>query len=153
MSVQSQTKAYFLSVPAKLRSLSADDQPRWGSMSLQHMVEHVVGSWRISNGRTRVKPLLSDEETKQRRAFMFSDTPYPQNLANPMFKEGLPPLRKASLEAAIEQLEDEINAFFNYHDSHPDALETHPIYGALDFDGWMTFQTKHMGHHLKQFGL
>jgi len=29
----------------------------------------------------------------------------------------------------------------------------HPVFGSLDTNGWLIFQTKHMTHHLTQFGL
>lgn len=153
MALEAKSKAHFLSLPDKLRGLSPDQKPEWGNMSAQHMVEHVVGSWRISNGRTKVKAVLAPKDVAQRRTFMLSDEPYPRNLANPLFSKGLPPLRKASLNDAIDQLEDEMRAFFAYHESHPDAVETHPIYGDMTFEEWLHFQAKHMGHHLAQFGL
>jgi hypothetical protein len=117
------------------------------------MVEHLVGSWRISNGNARVKPMLSEEEIEQRRSFLFSDRPYERNIPNPVFKDGAPPLRKTDLAAAIDQLEQEMNDFFDYHAEHPGAIEVHPVFGALDQEGWLTFQRKHMTHHLLQFGL
>lgn len=150
---QAKDKALFLDAIQKLRTCTPEQKPLWGSMSPQHMVEHVVGSWRISNGRARVPVMLSGEELEKRRLFLFSDKEYKQNIANPIFAKGEPPLRKPSLDAAIDQLEDEMNAFFEYHEAHPDAIETHPVFGDLDFDGWMLFQAKHMGHHMRQFGL
>jgi len=147
------SKAFFLGLPARLRSLSPESKPLWGNMSAQQMVEHLVGSWRISNGRAKAVPMLSEAETKTRRDFLFSDKPYEKHVANPIFAKGLPPLRKPSLAAAIDQLEDEMDAFFTYHELHPNAIEVHPVYGALDREAWLNFQTKHMQHHLAQFGL
>ncbi|MEZ4722930.1 MAG: DUF1569 domain-containing protein [Flavobacteriales bacterium] len=146
-------KAYFLGLAQKLRTLNETDKPLWGGMTLQHMVEHVVGSWRISNGRAQVKLTISEEESETRRATLENEPTYPKNLANPMFANGLPPLRKASLSDAIDQLEDEVTAFFAYHKDNPDAIEVHPIYGPMDYAAWIYFQKKHMGHHLSQFGL
>lgn len=135
------------------RKLVPEQKALWGGMTPQHMVEHVVGSWRISNGRARVKTMLPEEEVKRRRATLFSGIPYERNVANPMFANGLPPLRKPSLAAAIDQLEDEMKAFFEYHKANPGAVETHPVYGAMTTDEWLYFQTKHMQHHMGQFGL
>ena len=137
----------------KLRTLTSEQKPEWGQMTPQHMVEHIVGSWRISNGRAKVPPALSEKEIAERRVFLFSEVPYPKNHPNPLFAQGLQALRKSDLEAAIEQLEDEIDAFFSYHAEHPEAIEMHPVFGPLDFDGWMCFQSKHMSHHFAQFGL
>ncbi|MEX2596050.1 MAG: DUF1569 domain-containing protein [Salibacteraceae bacterium] len=147
-------KSFFLSSIDRLRSLDSDQKPEWGSMTPQHMVEHLVGSWRISNGRARVGLMFSGKELEMRRDFLFSEKPYQRNIQNPTFKDGtLPPLRKPDLNAAIDQLEDEMKTFFDYHDKNPVADEVHPVFGSLDYNGWLTFQTKHMKHHLSQFGL
>lgn len=148
-----ENKDFFLRTIPLLRTLNPESSPIWGSMTPQHMVEHIVGSWRISNGRSRVGEVLDKAEIERRREFLFSATPYAKNIPNPVFSKGLPPLRKASLNDAIDQLEDEMTAFFAYHESNPNAIETHPVFGDLDHTGWLIFQTKHMTHHLKQFGL
>lgn len=85
------------------------------------------------------------------RTFLFSVEPYKKNLMNPIFSNGLPPLRKENLEAAVKQIIDEMWQFFEYHEEHPKAIFTHPVFGELDREGWLTFQRKHMSHHLKQF--
>lgn len=151
--IQPWTKSFFLGTPAMLRTLTPEQKPLWGAMTPQQMVEHVVGSWRISNGRARVQAILPPEEISSRRETLFSGKPYEKNFQNPMFAKGLPPLRKPSLEAAIEQLEDEMKAFFEHHEVNPQAIEVHPIYGNMTYDEWMYFQTKHMMHHMSQFGL
>jgi len=122
-------------------------------MSPQHAVEHMVGSWRISNGRARVKTVLPAEEIALRRAFLFSEKPYARNIENPVTGNGLAPLRKPNFSASVDQLQDEINAFFEYQETNPGVLEIHPVFGELDMNGWLIFQTKHMGHHLAQFGI
>lgn len=126
-------------------------QPKWGSMNPQQMVEHIVGSWRISNGRAKAPAPPEGEDLARRRDFMFSDAPYPKNLMNPIFANGLPPLRKPDLASALDQLKDEMEAFFGYHEATPNAIEMHPVYGPLDYGAWLHFQYKHMGHHLAQF--
>ena len=146
-------KEKFLSTPELLRSVASDKSPAWGIMTPQHMVEHIVGAWRISNGRARVKVMMEGEELEKRRKFLFSDKPYEKNITNPLFGNGLAPLRKPSLSAAIDQLEDEMTAFFQYHEKNPGSLENHPVFGQLDYDGWIRFQSKHMQHHLSQFDL
>ena len=149
-----QDKAFFQKSIELFRTLNQDQEPLWGSMTPQHMVEHLVGSWRISNGRARVAQMLSEEDLQIRREFLFSDKAYAKNIPNPTSKtQGNAPLRKESLTAAIDQLSDEMNTFFEYHEMNPEAMEMHPVFGVLDFNGWMTFQTKHMSHHMMQFEL
>lgn len=140
-------------VPKALEKLKAETKPEWGSMTAQHMIEHLVGSWRISNGRAQVQLMTPKERLPAYRQFLFSDEPYKKNLMNPIFANGLPPLRKESLDAAVQQLIDEMWMFFEYFNEHPEATFIHPVFGELDKEGWLTFQRKHMGHHLTQFGV
>jgi oxepin-CoA hydrolase / 3-oxo-5,6-dehydrosuberyl-CoA semialdehyde dehydrogenase len=146
-------KEYFLSIPEKLRQLSPEAKPLWGLMSPQHMVEHVIGTWRISNGRARVTKIFHPELLEKRRNFLFSEDEYERNIPNPVFGNGLQDHRKESLSASIDQLESEIQAFFQYHEENPMVMENHPVFGALDTEGWILFQKKHMSHHLAQFGI
>jgi hypothetical protein len=147
------SKFFTEEVPAALDKLTEDTVPEWGKMSPQHMIEHVVGSWRISNGRAQVKQMTSEEDLPRYRDFMFSDKPYKKNTMNSIFIMGLPPLRKANLEEAKNQLRDEMKTFFEFHESNPGATFDHPVFGSLDMEGWLVFQRKHMGHHFTQFGL
>ena len=151
--MQAESKDFFLKSIDLMRSLDPDQRPIWGEMGPQHMVEHIVGSWRISNGRARVQTVLQEDELADRREFLFSDREYEKNIANPVLGGKTPTLRKPSLDAAIDQLEDEMNAFFTFHDAHPDVIETHPVFGDLDYEGWLIFQSKHMKHNLHQFDL
>jgi hypothetical protein len=149
----SDKKEFLLNTPALLRTLDPNQRPIWGLMSPQHLVEHIVGAWRISNGRAQVKCVFQGEELEKRRAFLFSDAEYARNITNPVTGNGLPPLRKTDLEASIVQLEAEMHAFFEYHTQNPNAIEMHPAFGALDYQGWIDFQYKHMRHHMMQFEL
>ena len=145
--------SHFKAIPDQLRTLDPGAKPLWGIMTPQHMVEHLVSTWMISNGRFRVKEALPPKEIERRREFLFSDTPYPKSLTNPVQGDGLQKLRKGSLAEAIDQLEREMTTFFDYHDQHPEAVEVHPVFGPLNREGWLIFQAKHMGHHMAQFGL
>jgi hypothetical protein len=117
------------------------------------MVEHIVGSWRISNGRTRLPLSVSPEDSARRKQSLMQPEPYARNIMNPVFRNGLPPLRKPDLPSAIAQLEDEVAEFFRYHSTNPGSVENHPVYGPMDVSEWMHFQQKHMEHHLRQFGM
>ncbi len=141
-------------VPQYLQKLKPDTSPQWGCLTPQAMVEHVVGSWRISNGKASVSCQTPPDQLKQYRQFLFSEASFEKNTKNPIMPEDRPPsLRKPNLQAAKKQLLKEIDDFFDYFDQHPGAEPVHPIFGALDKRGWLVFQYKHMWHHFKQFQL
>lgn len=135
-----------------LDKLQDDTQPLWGILTPQHMLEHIVGSWRVSNGNAEARLAVSPEELQENRDFIYSDREFEENAKNPIMPpDGLWPLRKKSLEDAKQQLLKEVSDFFDYFDAHPNARPVHPIFGSLDKDGWLRFQRKHMQHHFRQF--
>ncbi len=139
-------------LPGVLDKLNSDTKPSWGILTPQHMLEHVVGSWRVSNGNAAARLAVSEDELKEHRDFLFSEREFEQNVKNPIMpKDGLWPLRKKDLDAAKQQLLMEISDFFKYYDANPDAISVHPILGKLDKEGWLRFQRKHMQHHFRQF--
>lgn len=136
-----------------LSRLSDDTAPKWGILTPQHMVEHLVSSWRISNGKAQAPCITPEERLSALRQFLFSDKPFQKNIKNPILPEGLTPLRKKNLEEANQQLVNEIRDFFAYFEEHPNSKPIHPIFGELDKEGWLLFQEKHIKHHFEQFGL
>lgn len=140
-------------IPAALDKLNEDTERVWGTMSPQAMVEHVVGSWMISNGRAQIGLVVPEESLPKRREFLFSDRPYERGIPNPTQSPGGQKLRKPDLQSAKDALLNEMDRFFEHHKENPEVIYTHPVFGNLDFDGWLVFQEKHMGHHFRQFGL
>ncbi|MDX5346619.1 MAG: DUF1569 domain-containing protein [Hymenobacteraceae bacterium] len=143
-------------VPELLEHLNENTTPAWGSMNAQQMVEHLISSIRISNGKTDVAkvPLLTPEEQLPAyREFLFSDRPFNRNTPNPLFDKGIPPLRAKDLDTAKARLVEELNDFFTHFEENPEKTIRHPFFGDLDFAGWQAFQRKHIAHHFSQFGL
>lgn len=136
-----------------LTTLNPNQQPLWGIMTPQHIVEHVVGSWIISNGRFAVEQKTTEEQKEKRLKFLFSPLPFEKGISNPVTGNKLNPLKKESLEKAIEAYTEAINTFYEFHEKNPNAKPVHPAFGPLDKKGWLQFQSKHMGHHFTQFGL
>ena len=141
-------------IPQLLDQLKPETQPKWGLLNPQAMIEHLVGSWRISNGKAEAPQMTPNDQLHQYREFLFSDQPFEANTKNPIMPEQeAPELRKPDLVSAKEQLKQEIHDFFAFFRENPHAQPIHPIFGPLDKEGWLQFQDKHMRHHFRQFGL
>lgn len=154
MTFSNYPKSFFLEeLKILLKNIQPETKPQWGIMTPQHMIEHLVGAWRISNGNARVKLSVKPNDVPKRKAFLMSDMLFPKGVQKPVTKGGLGKLRKANLTEAKNQLFLEVDAFFIYHEANADALEIHPAFGPLTKDEWIRFQSKHMYHHLSQFGL
>jgi len=136
-----------------LAPLSADQPPRWGRMTAQQMVEHLLWTFEVSTGRAKVECPIPEARRERMKAFLYHNTPTPPDFMNPALVEGLPPLRHAGLAEARAALRVEVDRFLEQRTTAPGALHTHPIFGPIGVEEWSRTHTKHGYHHLRQFGL
>lgn len=136
---------------APFQQLRPDTPPRWGEMSAQMMVEHVIDTLFIASGRVELPLVTPEERLPAYRAFLMDEAPFERNIQNPLVKKR--PLKAPSLEAALDRLLQEIQRVYAYFEEHPDARPVHPIFGPLNLAEWEQFHRKHMTHHAVQFGL
>ncbi|WP_291100054.1 MULTISPECIES: hypothetical protein [unclassified Empedobacter] len=141
------------SLISKLKSLKVDQQPEWGIMTPQHMVEHLIVTTKISNGGLTVPCRIPAEQIPQYKSFLLESDHEMQKGIKANGMEGLLDLRYHSLEAAIEKLEQEIDKFNSYFTENPDAKIVNPVLNDIGYEDWKTFHKKHFTHHFKQFGL
>ena len=138
---------------SKLKTLKIDQQPEWGIMTPQHMVEHLIVTTKISNGGLSVPCRIPVEQIPQYKAFLLESDQEMQKGIKANGMEGLLDLRYPSLEASIEKLEEEIDKFNTFFENNPDAKITNPVLAEIGYEDWKTFHKKHYTHHFKQFGL
>lgn len=137
-----------------LKDLSPDAKPLWGGMNAQQMVEHLVLSVEISNGK-RDLPVHTEKEKveKIRNIVLLSDRPLGRDFKNP----ALPPvpllLVYKDIEEAKQVLRQSIELFIHYFRNNIETTRIHNMFGPLDYHQWLWFHYKHFLHHLMQFGL
>ena len=139
-----------------LTQLPPDTVPLWGTMTPQHMVEHLRYAVQLSNGKVSfplVTPLEKVEKAKARMLAAEGWQPPVNFKAAFMDAEGLMPLQFGSMEAAIDALLAEIDDFYQYHRENPDAQPVHPYFGALNQQEWEINHDRHFQHHFRQFGV
>jgi oxepin-CoA hydrolase/3-oxo-5,6-dehydrosuberyl-CoA semialdehyde dehydrogenase len=123
-------------------------------MTAQHMVEHLVQSVRVSNGKKQLQELrIPEEKVPVRYAFLWSDQPLPRYIGATNPEQPLPDLQYASIPEALAVLEQELVIFEAYFKEHPDQKFLHPSFGKLNYQDWIRFHEKHFTHHFTQFGL
>lgn len=138
---------------ALLRQIPSDTPPHWGKMTLQQMVEHFSDSVRIASGKTIHTEIVTPPEYLERtRAFMLSDKPFRENTVNALMPEVPAPVRNASMDEALEELDTEIRFFFAVFEKNSLQVTRNPFFGDLNFDENVHLLHKHAAHHLRQFG-
>lgn len=144
-----------LSQPATLgvvlEKLLPDTAPLWGNMSAQQMVEHLDAIVRYSAGDKETAVTSPPEMLPKLRQWLETDKPLQRNLRNPLFDNE--PCVHPGLDAAIRSLHEGIAVFHEAFALAPDRTLPHPVFGHLDYEGWLRFHQKHFRHHFTQFGL
>ena len=136
-----------------LDPLGLEARPRWGSMSAQQMVEHLLWAFEGSTGRVEIACSYPADQLPRLKAFLQHNRPTPQGFRNPALEAGLPALRFPDLRAARAALLVEVDRFLDHARTQPDAIHVHPIFGPIGMEDWSRTHFKHGCHHLLQFGL
>lgn len=138
-----------------LGRLQADQQPEFGMMTPQHMVEHLAFAVGFSNGRGPQKHYFPPEKEQKIKAIIIDGKQeMPRGFKTPVLPpDGLPPLKCSSLQEAILFLEKELRFFNQYFIENPEARTINPAMGELNYNEWLIFHNSHFTHHFRQFGL
>ncbi len=134
--------------------LRPENKPLWGIMTPQHMLEHLEGSFKISNGAVELTDMRhSQEEANRRKVTLMTNEPFAKNIVIGGKEPKLRDLKYKSMEEAKVSFFKQLISFFAYHDKNNNATPLHPAFGNLNYDEWLQFHFKHVRHHFDQFGL
>lgn len=136
-----------------LEQLTEEARPRWGSMTAQQVVEHLIWSFELSTGAAQVACDLPPDRTEKMKRFLHNNKPMMREFMNPVLVQGLPALRFARLAEAKAVLVRSAAFFRERSLREPASLHTHPVFGPLSVEEWDRSHFKHVSHHLAQFEL
>lgn len=138
-----------------LEKLTPETEAKFGVMTAQHMVEHLILLMKISTGKLQI-PLSRSEESAEtfKQQLIYTDMKFPKGVKAKGIPEDQPlPLRYENLEVAIDKLISEIDDFHSYFGENPEQKTLHPVLNWLNYEEWKIFHSKHFTHHFEQFGL
>jgi hypothetical protein len=137
-----------------LRRANPATPPKWGRMSFQHMIEHMVLIMKNANGKLKVeKTITPEEKIPAFQDFIRSDKEFRENTKSPALPEDPLALHFKTVEEGVDKLEKEIRDFVNVYEATPGLKIRNPVFGDLDYELAVELLYKHAQHHLKQFGL
>lgn len=150
-----QDKAHFLQseYTGKLSGLPADTPARWGKMNVQQMIEHMSDYVRIASGKTPAEIITEPDMVPRMQSFLMSEKPFKENTPNSLMPDTPPPVRHATKEAAIDELQAELEHFSEAYNNDKHLKIANPFFGELDYDMQVQLLHKHAIHHLRQFGI
>ena len=137
-----------------LQNITEQTQPLWGKMNAQQMVEHLTDFFNVSTEKIIFPLVTAEEHLPKYREFLYSDKEFRENTKAPasVLGEEPLPLRAPTMQKAKDKLKDAVDNFINYFDAVKGKTTLHPVFGQLSFDEWLLLHSKHIRHHLRQFG-
>lgn len=136
--------------PNILKTLKTDQNPNFGVMTPQHMVEHLIKTVKFSYKTYGEIPDAPTESQAKFKKFIFSDVEFRKS--DPA-KAKLEDLKYSSLEEAIASFPEAIDKFYTYFEENPEARPYNEFFGSLSKEELERFHYKHFRHHFKQFSL
>ena len=138
-----------------LKNLPGDAMGKWGKMNGQQMVEHVAAFFYVSTEKIKFDLVTPLEHLPKYKEFLLSDKEFRENTKAPVsvIGEEALPLRYATMNVALENLERSIRHFEYYFKENAGKATLHPVFGELNYDEWVLLHYKHITHNLRKFGL
>lgn len=140
-------------LPKTLRTLEGTQEPNFGLMTAQHMVEHLIYVTKTFQKR-HGEP--EGELTKSQlyfQKFMSKGCPFEYRPKDGVTKESLNALRSANMEEAIQGLEAATAKFYQLFENTPDFKSYNPMMGEFTMEQLELFAYQHGRWHAHQFGL
>lgn len=136
---------------SRIRSLSRESTPRWGSMNVSQMVSHCNKVMQVATGE------LILPETN----WMIRTVGVLTKKEMWLFNNGIPPYMptfeavkensSCNLEECRQSLITTMDKFLLV-ERNGQLPQKHPLFGAMSHKDWGFLEYKHINHHLKQFG-
>lgn len=137
-----------------LNKLKPESKAEWGSMTPQHMVEHMEYCFQLATGKIEAKIETPEEHWEKFQDSLYNYRKMPKDYKHPMLKkDGNEELRFESLEAAKEALLKSWDEFEEFFKENPEAKTANATFGMLSKDDWDLLNIKHFNHHFEQFNL
>lgn len=138
-----------------LDKLTKDTKPVWGTMTPQHMVEHLEFTFKIASGENQDFEVSTPENILEKvHDSLYNHKQMPRNFDAPSFLEkDIEKLQHSNLSEAKQKLFESYDKFVAYFHENPESTIKNVVFGHLNKFEWDLFQTKHINHHFEQFGL
>ncbi|MBN4070310.1 phenylacetic acid degradation bifunctional protein PaaZ [Olleya sp. AH-315-F22] len=142
-------------IESYLNKLTEDTKPVWGTMTPQHMVEHLEYTFRIASGEIQNFEIDTPESYLEKvHDSLYSFRPMPKNYDFPLsIKEQLVKLQHDNLQTAKQKMLEAYKEFEAFFKENPKATTKNVVFGMLNRFEWQLLNTKHLNHHFEQFGL
>ncbi|MAL59164.1 MAG: phenylacetic acid degradation bifunctional protein PaaZ [Flavobacteriaceae bacterium] len=138
-----------------LGKLTENSKSKWGSLTPQHMVEHLEYTYRIASGEIQDFEIATPEKILEKvHSTLYNYDKMPREYDFPLReKSKMSELKHPDLEMAKEKLLEAREEYLQYFKDNPDAKTKNVVFGELNKFEWYLMERKHLNHHFEQFKL
>ncbi|MFN6093139.1 MAG: DUF1569 domain-containing protein [Bacteroidota bacterium] len=134
------------------RSLSQPANANWGKMNFNQMLEHLIEACKNASGDIVFDTFHTPEERLPvMQAFLMTDKLFKPETKNAMMGEVPAPVKNDNSNALLDELQSQINRFYERFQQDENLVVRNPIFGDLSEELWTRLLYKHCIHHLHQF--
>ncbi|MEP2935899.1 MAG: phenylacetic acid degradation bifunctional protein PaaZ [Gilvibacter sp.] len=135
--------------------LTEQTAPKWGTMTSQHMLEHLEYTYRIASGEIQDFDIATPEKILEKvNETLYNYKKMPQEYDFPLAEQSkIDKTKHENLEEAKTKFWEAREAYLNYFKEHPNATTKNVVFGPLNKYEWTLLDRKHLNHHFEQFGL
>jgi oxepin-CoA hydrolase/3-oxo-5,6-dehydrosuberyl-CoA semialdehyde dehydrogenase len=138
-----------------LSKLKSDSKALWGTMSAQHMLEHLEYTYHIASGKIQDFEIKTPEKILEKvHATLYNYQKMPREFEFPLNEESqITKLKHESLEVAKEKMLEARQDYLDFFKENPEAKLKNAVFGMMNKFEWYLLDRKHLNHHFEQFGL
>ena len=138
----------------KINTLTEDTQPKWGTMTSQHLMEHFEYFLQMALGNIPTEITTPEKYLERTQEILWDYKPMMKKFDHPILRKGkTEDLRFGNLEEAkiaFWKNYDEVELFFK---ENPTAKVKNTVFGYLTKYEFYLLSRKHYTHHFEQFGV
>jgi oxepin-CoA hydrolase/3-oxo-5,6-dehydrosuberyl-CoA semialdehyde dehydrogenase len=138
-----------------LDRLSEKSKAKWGSMTAQHMIEHLEYTYRIAAGQIQDFEIATPEKYLEKtHETLYNYKPMPREYDFPLAeKSKIKELKHPDLTSAKEKMLEARDEYLQFFKENPDVRTKNVVFGELSKFEWYLLERKHLNHHFEQFNL
>jgi hypothetical protein len=132
----------------RIKSLTLNNQPKWGKMTADQMCKHCISTMEVAFGT---------QELKVNFLMRYLGKMIKEKVFNGEFKKNSPTAKEFiftsnyDFETVKKELIEKFGRFSENENSI--VVMNHPFWGKMTYEDWDKLMWKHLDHHLKQFGV
>jgi len=138
-----------------LSKLTVQSTPKWGTMSVQQMIEHLEYTYRIASGEIQDFEITTPEKILEKvHNTLYNFEQMPKNYDFPLATESkIKELKYENIEIAKAKMLESRQDYLDFFKEHPEIKLKNTVFGEMNRYEWYLLERKHLNHHFKQFGV